>query len=217
MTFRLLTRLLLAAAFVSAAGPIYCQTVYDAEEGRLPFSFGGGVSNFDPDFAQGRAPGNEILSGYGLGRKWGATAWANAGVRYGPTWLHPFSIELQYRSIFAGGSAGQSNLSEGSYGGGVTYTWRHFRNFRPYAKYIMSYGTINLTPVPIPGNPTYSQDSRFTNDLGGGFEYRLTRHIWARADYECDLWGKIYGRPEFAPQGFTFGAMYHWSRSHMAH
>jgi hypothetical protein len=209
MSLRLLSRLFLAAFFVVAAVPIFSQTVYHAEEGKLPLSFGGGVANFNPDYPRGTATGD--------GRMWGASAWADAGIRFGPAWLHPFNVELQYRSIFAGGTLAQANLNEGSYGGGVTYTWRHFRNFSPYGKYIMSLGTISFPPISVPGNPSYSHDSRFTNDLGGGFEYRLTRHIWARADYECDLWGHIYGLSEFAPQGFTVGAMYRLNKSPFLH
>ncbi len=218
MTSRLLTRLLLAAALVSAAAPVLCQTVYDAEQGGLPLSFGGGVSNFDPDFAQDPFVPHFIFTGFGQGRVWGATGWADAGIRFGPDFLHSFNIELQYRATFAGSvTAGQNNLTMGNYGGGATYTWRHFRNFRPYGKFIANYGTIAFAPSPYTGHPDYSHDSRFTNNVGGGFEYRLTSHIWARADYEYQLWGKLFGDPEFSPQGVTVGAMYHLTKSRILH
>ncbi len=213
MNFKLLTRFLLAALFISAAAVSYSQTVYDAEEGRLPFSFGGGVSNFDPYFAQYPLPNDVAFTGLGNGRMWGATAWADAGLRFGPAWTHPFNIEAQYRTIFAGSQANHQNLVENNYGGGATYTWYHFRNFRPYGKYMLSYGSIRFNPIPFPGHPSYSQDSRVTNALGGGLEYRLTQHIWVRGDYEYQLWGKLLGAPEFSPQGFTIGAMYHLHRA----
>jgi len=204
---------LLAVIFISVAGTALSQTVYHAEEGKLPLSFGGGVSNFDPYFAQAPLPNDVALAGSGLGRMWGATGWADAGIRFGPAWLHPFNLEMQYRSTFAGSSANHQNVLENNYGGGVTYTWSHFPNFHPYAKYIVGYGTLSFNPIPYPGHPPYSQDSRVTNSLGGGLEYRLTRHIWVRGDYEYQLWGRFLGVPEFSPQGFTIGAMYRLNRS----
>lgn len=217
MTFRLLTRLLVAAVFAAAAGSVFCQTVYDGEKGKLPLSFGGGVSNFDPDFTQGFAPGNQIIIGDGFGRLWGVTGWADAGLRFGPSFIHPFNVELQIRSIFAGGSAGQGNLKETTLGGGATYTWRHFPRFRPYGKYIGSIGLISFSPVPYPGHPPYAEDSRFTNAVGGGFDYRLNRRVWVRADYEYQLWGNLFGPREFSPQGVTLGLMYHLNKFPYSH
>ncbi|MDR3774998.1 MAG: outer membrane beta-barrel protein [Terracidiphilus sp.] len=218
MMFRLLPRLLLAAQFVSTAGSALCQTVYHGEEGRLPLALGGGVSNFDPDFAQNPFPPHSFYTGFGQGRVWGATGWADVGIRSGPDFLHGFNIELQYRATFAGAlSAGQNHLTMGNYGGGPTYTFRHFRSFRPYGKFIMNYGTIAFAPTPYPGHPDYSHDSRFAFALGGGFDYRLTSHIWARADYEYQLWGKLFGDPQFSPQGVTVGAMYHLTRPRILH
>ena len=213
MIFRLPTRFLPAAFFVFVAGTALSQTVYHAEVGKLPLSFGGGGSNFDPYFAQNPPPSDVALAGTGLGRMWGATGWADAGIRFGPTWLHPINLEMQYRSIFAGGGPNHQNVMENNFGGGATYTWYHFRNFHPYGKYIIGYGTISFNPMLYPGYPPYSQDSRVTNSLGGGLEYRLTRHIWVRGDYEYQLWGRLLGVPEFSPQGFTIGAMYHLNKS----
>ncbi len=213
MTFRLLTRLFIAAVLVSATGSVFCQTVYDGEKSKLPLSFGGGLSNFEPKFVQGAPPANSIIIGNGFGRMWGITGWADAGLRFGPTFLHPFNIELQARSVFAGGSAGQGNLNETTLGGGATYTWRHFPRFRPYGKYIGSIGLISFTAIPYPGHRPYSSDSRFTNAVGGGFDYRLNRRVWVRADYEYQLWGGIFGQSEFSPQGATVGLMYHLIKS----
>jgi opacity protein-like surface antigen len=213
MILKRFTRSLLVLFFVSASIAINAQTVYHAEEGKLPLSLGGGVSNFDPYFAQAPLPNDLIISGGGQGRMWGAAGWADAGIRFGPAWVHPLNLELQYRSIFAGSSATHQNVVENNYGGGVTYNWYHYRNFHPYAKYIIGFGTVNFNPLPYPGHVPYSHDSRVTNALGGGLEYRITRHIWVRGDYEYQLWGKLLGAPEFSPQGFTVGAMYHLNKS----
>lgn len=213
MFSRLLPKVLLAAVFIAAAGPVLAQVVYDASQGKLPLSLGGGISNFDPDFAQGPGPAYGILFGSGQGRMWGGTAWIDAGIPFGPPWVHGFAAEAEYRSIFAGGSQGQQNLKESSVGGGAIYTWRRWHTFRPYGKYILNFGSIDFTPVPEKNAPPYSHDSRLANSLGGGIEIRCTQHIWARADYEYQYWGRFGGSPVFQPQGVTLGAMYNLMKS----
>jgi opacity protein-like surface antigen len=211
MVFRLIPRLLFAAAFVAAASPVIAQTVHDAEEGKLPLSIGGGASNFDPDFAQGPIPDYLPNLGKGQGRMWGATAWVDVSLPWAPSWLHGVGIEGEYRSTFAGGSAGQSSLKETTVGGGVTYTYYHWRSFRPYGKYIFNYGTASFVPIPEAGGTAYSQDSRNTNEYGGGVEVRCTSHVWARAEYDYESWQDLLGG--LRPQGFTVGAMYNFRKS----
>jgi opacity protein-like surface antigen len=208
MVLRLLPSLALAATFLAAASPLASQTVYDAEKGKLGLSLGAGISNFDPDFAQGLPPGNEIHEGWGQGRMSGTTVWADAGIPWGVRWLRGFSIEAEYRTILEGGSTGQSNLRESNLAGGATYTWRRWDRVRPYGKYLFGYGEVSFAPVPEANGTAYSQDSRGMNILGGGAEVRCTRHIWARAEYDYESWGQLLG-PHLQPQGFTVGAMYH--------
>jgi opacity protein-like surface antigen len=210
MVFRLLPRLLLAAVLVAAASPVIAQTVYDAEQGRLPLSIGGGASNFDPDFAQGSTPIYLPHLGTGQGRMWGGTAWADVSLPWLHSWLHGFGVEGEYRSTFTGGSSGQSSLKETTVGGGVTYTYYHWRSFRPYGKYIFNYGTVSFVPIPE-GVGAYSQDSRNANEFGGGVELRCTSHVWARAEYDYQSWGDLLGG--LRPQGFTVGAMYNFRKS----
>jgi opacity protein-like surface antigen len=95
-------------------------------------------------------------------------------------------------------------------GGGPIYIWRHFRNFHPYGKGIVSFGVIDFR---IP-NSTYNYDSRTVLSAGIGFEYRAYRNVWARADYEYQDWPHLFGQT-LDPQGFTVGASYHFSRPHL--
>ena len=89
------------------------------------------------------------------------------------------------------------------------YEWHHFRNFRPFGKFLIGFGGIsfgqNLNP---PGFKPYTHDTRTVYAPGGGFEYRVHGNLWARAEYEYERWPALSGRNEFSPQGFTIGAMY---------
>jgi opacity protein-like surface antigen len=213
MSLKLVSRLFLVAVLISATSSAFSQTTYDASEGRLPLSVGGGISNFDPYFAQGPAPNNSDRDGLGLGRMWGGTVWADVGIRYGAPWMHAFSVEGQYRSIFAGDNTGQQDLKESTIGGGLTYTVRRWHLIHPYGKVLFGDGSIKFAPEVEPSGAIYSQDSRGLLSLGGGLEVRCTSHIWARADYEYQSWGQLLAARNLQPQGITVGAMYHFTRS----
>jgi hypothetical protein len=51
---------------------------------------------------------------------------------------------------------------------------------------------------------------------GGGVEYRIMPRLWVRADYEYQSWPDFFKSTVPAgrlnPQGFTVGAIYHFSR-----
>lgn len=208
MPLKLHSKLLLAATLIAAVATAHAQVTYDAEEGWLRPTVGGGVSGLDPAFAQGSAPDYLLQPGSGQGHRWGMTAWADAGLPFNASWLRPLSLEAQFSTIFAGGPASQQGIKETTVGGGAVYTWRHWQNFRPYAKYIFSYGIVSFHPALLPTGVTYSHDSRATNGLGGGIEFRLTHRIWLRAEYERQFWGSVAGSTSLQPQAVTIGAMY---------
>jgi opacity protein-like surface antigen len=213
MSLTLVRRLFLVAVFATATGSAISQTVYDASEGKLPLSVGGGISIFDPYYAQGPAPGNTNEPGSGHGQMWGGTAWADVGLRFGAPWIHGFSVEGEYRSIFAGGNAGQVDLKETTLGGGLTYTVRRWRVVHPYGKFLGGVGSIDFAPELEPSGLIYAHDSRAGEIFGGGAEVRCTRHIWARAEYDYETWGRLLGAADLQPHGVTVGAMYHFARS----
>jgi opacity protein-like surface antigen len=63
----------------------------------------------------------------------------------------------------------------------------------------------------ISSDPYYKHDTRTVNAWGGGVQYRIVPHVWAKADYEYQFWSTLLnGTPD--PQGFTFGVMYDFSR-----
>ena len=208
MILRLLSTFTLAATFLAPASPLVSQAVYHAEKSTADLSFGAGLSNFDPDFAQGLPPGNVIHEAWGQGRMTGGTVWADLGIPWRAQWLRGLGFEGEYRTILEGGSTGQSNIRESSLAGGATYTFRHWNVVRPYGKYLFGYGEVSFAPEPEPNRNPYSQDSRGMNILGAGAEVRCTRHIWVRAEYDYESWGELLG-PHLQPQGVTVGAMYH--------
>jgi hypothetical protein len=46
-------------------------------------------------------------------------------------------LEVEARDISLDRGDKPSNYREDTAGGGPMYTWRHYRNFRPYGKYLI--------------------------------------------------------------------------------
>jgi hypothetical protein len=87
--------------------------------------------------------------------------------------------------------------------GGAIYAWNHYRNFRPYGKFLAGIGSIDFPPVG-----TYSHDTFLVTSFGGGAEYRIWRHVWVRGDYEYQAWHHTFGPHDLNPNGVTIGASY---------
>lgn len=186
--------LMLAVFPICAAHFLFAQSAPAARDGSLPLAIGAAFSSYDVD--------------WGRGRMSGATVWADYTPSWIPARLRGLGLEAEARDISFGHSSSQpSNFREDTVGGGGIYTWRHFRNFRPYGKFIASYGVIDFHL----NNSTYSHDSRTVASAGFGFEYRAFRNVWFRADYEYQDWPHLFNQ-SLDPQGFTFGASYHFSR-----
>jgi opacity protein-like surface antigen len=100
-----------------------------------------------------------------------------------------------------------TNFRQDTAGGGAIYSWNRFRNFHPYGKGTVQFGSIDFGDGP--GHPYYSHDTRTLYTMGGGIDYRVFRRVWVRADYEYQIWQPLLStvyRPD--PQGFSLGAMY---------
>jgi opacity protein-like surface antigen len=190
--------LLFAAFPLCAAHVLLAQAAPSANDGTRPLAIGGGISNYDVD--------------WGHGRMLGATVWADYTPSWLPARLRGLGIEAEARDISLHHSSSQpSNLREATMGGGPIYVWRHFRSFHPYFKGIASFGILDFKTR----DPNYNYDSRTVLSAGGGFEYRVYRNLWARADYEYQDWPQLFGGQTLDPQGFTVGASYHFSRTNL--
>jgi opacity protein-like surface antigen len=185
---------LLAALVVSASIPALSQTVPEATAGGLPLSVGVGYSNFYTDWSTDWS-----------GRLQGPMLWADWNFYRAPSFLRGFGIEVEGRDLNYGGVG---NLRQDTAEGGAIYTWRHYRNFHPYGKFLAGIGSIDFN-VNI---PNYKHDSRTVYASGGGVEYRACRNVWVRGDYEYQFWTDFFGYHALNPNGFTIGASYNFRR-----
>jgi opacity protein-like surface antigen len=122
-------------------------------------------------------------------------------------------MEVEARDLNYDRTASEEpNLRQDTAGGGVIYSWRHFAKFRPYAKLFAEYGNTDYGSKTGPRG----HDSRNFLGGGGGVEYRIMPRLWVRADYDYQSWPDFFKSTVPAgrlnPQGFTVGAIYHFSR-----
>jgi len=201
MRLHLASRLTLAAVFAILSIPAFSQVVPAASEGGLPLIVGGGFSNFDLDY--GKDNGNTR-------RMEGGTIWANWTLYNAPSLLRGIGIEIEGRDINYGRPATLPKMRQDVGEGGVIYPWRHYRNFKPYGKFLIGMGSIDFPS----NNPKYTHDTRAVYSPGGGLEYRVWRNVWVRADYEYEFWLHLFGPNALNPNGYTIGASYDFRRFH---
>ena len=180
----------LAAVSLFTAIPASAQTVPSAYQGNLPFTVGIGVSNFNVDWNQNRMYGITAIGQWHPGML--------------PRVLYGLGLDGEFRDIdFGRSSTISSNFEEKTIAGGPIYNWHHYRNFQPYAKFLLGYGSINFRGSV----PSYTHDNRNIYAPGLGVQYRLLQHVWVRGEYEYQTWPDLFGK-NFHPQGFTLGASY---------
>ena len=191
-------RFVLVALFLVSAIPVFSQVESAGKSRELQLTLGAGFSNYDVDWGHGRMDGGAV--------------WVDFPVPFIPKSLDGFGFEAEARDISLGHSATQpANFRFDTVGGGVIYTWRHFRDFRPYSKYLASFGGIDWNNP----NPLFLHETRTVTALGGGLEFRVHKHIWLRADEEYQFWPDIDLQRHpltdthvLDPQGFTVGLSY---------
>jgi hypothetical protein len=184
----------LAALFACAALRVLAQTVPAATENNPQLAIGGGLSSINPD--------------WGHGRMLGVAVWVDYTPTHMPAILHGLGLEAEARDLtFGRASTVPSHMREQTIGGGLIYTWRHYRNFHPYGKFLESFGGVTWNVAPVP----YRHDTRTVTSAGGGFEVHAYRQIWLRADYEYQFWPDFLGKT-LDPAGFTLGATYQFGR-----
>jgi opacity protein-like surface antigen len=201
MRFKLLFFPIVAVSLLSMAVPGWSQVTAPYARKGLPIEVGAGPSAYNPDWGQG------IM--------YGGTVWVDYFPIQMPSYLRGLGLEFEARDIsldrhLQNGQArsGQGNTKEDTLGGGVIYSVRRFRNFRPYGKFVASLGSVDF----ISPSPTYSHDTRTVLAGGGGLEYRIYKSIWARGDYEYQNWGQLLGKNILTPEGITAGITYDFSR-----
>jgi len=187
---------LLLMLFLTASIPAFSQVEPSAAEKGLPLVVGGGISDFY----------TEMISKH----LEGPTVWADWNFYRGPSFLRGFGVEAEVRDLDFGQPQGQK-LQLATFGGGPVYTWRHFRSFHPYGKFLVDYSAMDH--IKIAGLPSwYTADKWTTYACGGGVEYRTWGNVWIRADYEYQFWRVEFFNPNsfLNTQGFTVGASYNF-------
>ncbi|MGB8029879.1 MAG: outer membrane beta-barrel protein [Terracidiphilus sp.] len=190
MRLKLTFKLIFPALLVATVLPIHSQVSPAANQGGVPIVVGAGFSDFSIDWGPGK-------------RMEGISAWADWYPNRLPAVLNGLGIEAEGRDIDFGRPAGISRMRQDTGLGGLIYTWNHYRNFRPYVKYLAGVGSIDFPPWG-----TYSHDTFSVYSPGGGMEYRAWEHIWIRGDYVYQFWHHTFGNTDLTPTGFTIGASY---------
>jgi hypothetical protein len=186
-------KVLLAAFIVGASTLSFSQVVAPGESHGLPLSVGAGYSNFQSDFN---------------GRISGIAVWADWIFYRAPFHLRGLGIEAVGRDLNFGRTGTVPNLRYDTIAGGPIYTFLHFRRFHPYGKFLFGFGSIDFSRL----GPTYSHTTSRFYDPAGGLDYRLTRTIVLRGDYEYQFWPNSFHNHYLNPRGFTIGASYDFYR-----
>jgi hypothetical protein len=132
-----------------------------------------------------------------------------------PLSQHGLGLEAEARYVTVGQVSPTAGgiFHQGTAGGGPTYTLRGFGRIRPYAKFIISFAGQNFY---VGGAKNYRHDTQMAYAPGGGVDYRVFSHLWARADYEYQIWPNPFSNPNWIldPQGFTVGAAWDLGSMH---
>jgi hypothetical protein len=144
---------------------------------------GVGYSFASPDYGQKKIQGYTIYGDYDFTRHWGIEG--N---------IHRVSVITP------------TDIGEDSYLLGPRYVF-HYRRFKPYAKGQLGFGRFKTDYDPRSGIPNFTNTYKIYS-LGGGVDFRATRHINIRAvDFEYQGWPG-FRENGLSPYVFTFGAAY---------
>lgn len=202
MCLRRYLRLAFAVLLSCAAYSALAQVVPEATQRRSTFAAGVGLSDYSPDWEQGRLLGGTLWLDYTPDRM--------------PWFLHGLGLDVEARDLNYGRSSSSPDLREDTAMGGLIYSWPHYLKFKPYAKFLAGYGNRD---AKLQSPPLRYNDNRNIWAVGGGVDYQVSRSIWVRADYEYQRWPNMIYRnfmpvAPIHPNGFTIGAMYHFGSPH---
>jgi opacity protein-like surface antigen len=185
-------KIVLAALFLTASISALGQVAPAATKAAgLPLSIGGGFSKTQLDW-----------NGQHM---YGPVIWADWTLARVPFKLQGLGVELEVRDTNYDRPISIPRMRQTTFGGGAIYTWRHFRRFSPYGKFLLNYGSIDFTVQ----DPNYRHDTRTVYTAGGGGEYRTLGNIWLRGEYEYQFWPNLFqGHQTLDPQVITIGAAY---------
>jgi len=222
MVFRKVLFIFLAA-FLVFTFPAASQVIPAGEGGTKPLSIGAGGSSFNMDWGDDAQGHRRPLDGGAI--------WIDWHFYDLPRFLNGLGIEAEARDLSKFGpielSKGYGDLNcdgnsppncqpnpvgmrQDTVEAGPIYTWRRYARFHPYFKFLIGFGSMDFPQgaATYPDGKPYDHDTRTVYAPGGGVEYRLTRSVDVRADYEYQFWPDFLGRNALNPHGLSVGATY---------
>ena len=184
------SKLALAMFVLVSTFPAMAQVAPAAKIHSLPLGVGGGVSDYDLDYGQGR-------------RMLGASAWVDYDL------FHGLGIQAEGTDIFADKPSTLTRMKQETVQGGAIYKYHAIKGFRPFVT-----GEEGVGKIEFPShNPFYTSDTYLITSIGGGVEYKVWRTLSVRGDYEYQIWHD-FRTHSLTPQGFTIGATYYLHSPH---
>ena len=153
----------------------------------------------------------DISTFVAVSRIWPDYGGANNGFTFGADYTHyilrlPVVPSLEFRVKKSSGQA----VDETTVGGGIRVE-RTIKNYRPYATFLVSKGTIHYNfsnpYTPHPTGQPYTQDGSIVYSPGLGLDYDLTYNWAVRADYQFESWTLGNTLP-LTPRALTIGVLY---------
>jgi opacity protein-like surface antigen len=187
----MVSKLIVAIAISLVSLSCAAQVVPAAVRPPLGLTTGGGMNYFSGDW------------GHGDINRWGPSAWATLTI-----W-RDLGIIAEGHSMIMGGNELASNYKYFAGGGGLIYTFGHWRRFQPFIK-----GEAGFASLSHPDNGTgHFHDTSNIWTLGGGAEYHTWRHLWTRVEYSYDFFPDFHSSitnqtHTLSPRGITFGETY---------
>lgn len=177
-------------------GSLLAQSAASATTRVMNISVGGEYSTFNPDWGCLSASVLSCWSRHLTGIA--AVADVNHLV------LPKLGVEAEARWLHWGGPGG--GLIQSNYLLGPRYRLVRFYKLSVYGK-----GLLGESWMTIPGG--YGSHRYFTFAMGPTAEYKLTKRLAVRADYEYEIWPKFSGistlpSHKLTPNGLSFGATY---------
>ena len=138
--------------------------------------------------------------------------------RFGPSvWVtdefwHGIGVNIEGHSMIMGGGAPSPKYKYFVGEGGLIYNYYKYRRFTPFVKAELGFASLSFPHSP---KATYTHDTRNTWAVGGGVEFRMSRHVWTRIDYTYDGFPNFYSQVTrlhhtLDPNGISFGPTYHF-------
>jgi opacity protein-like surface antigen len=182
------------ALAVTWAVPLFSQVVPSATDKHLQLKIGAGFSDYNGDLGNGKLIGGVL--------------WIDAVPPHLPRALSGLALEIEARGVRTSQNSPSEYgaFREATAGGGAIYNWRHYRNFRPYAKFIANLAGQNFNI----GDKAYHHESQVAYAPGGGVDYAITRNLWVRGDYEYQIWPDPFSNHSWYldPQGVSVGLLW---------